>query len=447
MAVKSYLSFAAIAEFANNGIRTVSPIGEISNKAKTYSKDQGIFSLTGQTSATVLHNFLSMDGDAEFIMPTAIANRQLEISNWLVAQTKIGNITDSRPNTLALLRAQFTVDIEITDIGEMVTDNRYYLPSFITGNHIVGTEKQQFYLWFADEYFKREYPLVTFAVVHPLPLEDMDSLMHMNYQQMTNRLALETPDKINQRLHDQTDNAAWPVTDGQTIPFEMMDLLNTPRSVTGWWRYVWWGNGVDAEDILFEKMRNEILKDTIYPLSLWEEKIPDLFNPIEFYVIPMFNRYGREDKTNGARNYNPIVDEETKMVLVNQYLTPNMTPDHVIKSTQFVPFLWKSVHAAFVGKLNNRDGAKKISQIYTDYSLIASTDSSFGLMNPATMEFIRQMENLLAAAETMTDISLPNPGITRIERFGKMYAAKRVGKVKLLVLTKWQMAQDGVEGL
>lgn len=447
MAAKSYLSFAAVAEFANNGVKSVSPIGEISNKSKTYSKDQGIFTLVGQVSATVLHNFLSLDGETEIVMPTANANKQLEIANWLVKEAKAGNITDSRAAVLALLKAQFTSGVEILDIGEMVTDNRYYLPSFVRGNHIVGTEKQAFYLWFADEYFKREYPKISFAIVHPLALADMDSLMNMNYEEMAARLALETPDVINKRYHDLTDNAEWPVTDTNTISFQMMDLINTPKSVPGWWRYAWWGNGVDSEDFLFEQMRNEILANTKFPLAKWEEKIPDLFNPIEFYVIPNWNVYGLENKTNGARNYSPIVDNDTRLALVNKYLTPNMTSDHVIKSTQFVPFMWKSINCAFVAKLNNTAATKKIYQLYPDYSLIASTDSSFGLMNSATMEFIRQMENLLAAAEVMTDISLPLPGITRISRFNKIYASKRVGRSKFLVMTKWQMIQDKVAGI
>jgi hypothetical protein len=60
------------------------------------------------------------------------------------------------------------------------------------------------------------------------------------------------------------------------------------------------------------------------------------------------------------------------------------------------------------------------------------------------MEFVREMEGLLAAAETVTPISLPPQGITRVERFGQTYVAKRVGKVKILVLTKYQMLTDGV---
>lgn len=447
MSVKNYLSFAAIAEFANNGLKIVSPIGEISNKSKTYSKDQGIFAFNDQPSSSVLHNFLSTEDGVDIVMPAAIANKQLEISNWLVDQAKKGNITGNRPNTLALLKAQFSNGVEIVTIGEMVTDNRHWLPSFVMGNHLVGGEKEAFYLWFADEYFKREYPKVSFAVCHPVALEDMDSLMPMNFKEMEARLAKETPDVISKRMHDLTDDAAWPVTDGETISFEMMDLTNVGQSTTGWWRYVWWGNGVDSEDQLFEQMRNEIMAHTIYPIEKWEEKIPDLFNPIEFYVIPFFNRYGLENKTNGARNYSPITDRETCMDLVNQYLLPNMTEDHVIKSTQFVPFMYKSINCAFTGKLNNRDAMKKIYNLFPDYSMIPSGDTDFDLMSKSTQEFIRHMENLIAAAEVMTDISLPQPGITRVQRFGKMYAARRVGKAKILVLTRWQMVQDGVEGL
>ena len=443
----SYLSFASIAELHNNNPRSVSPIGELTNKAKTYAKDPGTFTVDGQPSATVLYNFLSVNGTTEIKMPPAIAARQLEISNWLLAQAKLGNISDSRTNTLNLLKAQFTSNIEITDIGEMVTNNVVWMPSFVAGNHIVGTEKQSFYLWMADAYFKREYPWVSFAVVHPVPLGDMDSLMPMNWQQMDARLALETPDLIEQRLRLLTDNSEWPYTDRDVIMFELMDLINTGKSSKAYWRYVWWGNGVDADDQLLEQMQQEILDNSEYDREEWEEKIPDLFNPIEFYVLPFFNRKGLLNKTSGAREYSPIVDKETEMELVDKYLTPNMTADHVIKSTQFVPTLYRSLACAFVGKVNNREGTKKIYDLFSDYSLRPSSDSSFGEMNAATMEFIRQLENLVAAAETMTDISLPPSGVTRVKRFDKVYAAKRVGKVKYLVLTKWQMQEDGVEGL
>jgi hypothetical protein len=439
-----YLSFGSIAELHNNSKEAVSPIGELTNKSRTYAKDPAVFSITDAISATTLYNFLSQRDTVDIPLPPALAKVQINISNWLFAQAKTGNITGSRANTLALLKATFTANIEILDVGEMVTNNTYWMPSFVLGNHIVGAEKQQFILWLADAYFLDQYPEVSFAIVHPLPLTEMDTLMTLNFQQIEKRLALETPDIIERRTKELTQQAAWPYTEREIIPFAIMDLINTPNFNLGYWTWVEWGNGADAEDKLFEQMQNEILAASQYPRAKWEEKIPDLFNPLEFYVIPYFNRIGLVDKTNGASSYSPIADRETMMVLVDKYLTPNMTSDHVIKSMQVVPFLYKSIHCAFVSKLNNRNGMKKITNLFPDYSLTESTDPDFQKMNLTTMEFIRQMENLLAAAEVVTPISLPPIGITRITRFGKTYVARRIGKVKIIVMTRWQMIEDGV---
>lgn len=439
----SYLSFGSIAKLHNNSQLTVSPIGELSNKARTYAKDPGVFSSDTAGSETVLYVFLSQRDGADITLTQALADIQIGIGDWLYGQAIINNITNNHANTLASLQAQFTANIEILDIGDMVTDNRIWFPSYVKGRISVNAELQDFIIWYSDAYFRSQFPIVTFAVVHPIPLEEMDSLMSMNYQQIEARFQQETPDKIEDRTHALTSQAEWPYTERKVISFNIMDPINTPRFNVGYWRYVCWGDGLDAEDQLFEQIKSEILANSKYTEAQWEEKIPDLFNALEFYVIPYFDRYGLENRTTGARTYSPIVDRETMMTLVDQYLTPNMTPAHVIKSLQFVPFLYKSTECAFVGKENNQGGLIKIKDMVSDYQLIPSTDSDFELMSGTTMDFIRQMEGLIAAAEVVTPVSLPPNGTSRITRFGKTFVAKRAGKAKILALTKWQMIQDG----
>ncbi|WP_228493109.1 hypothetical protein, partial [Pseudomonas aeruginosa] len=70
------------------------------------------------------------------VMPQAIAEAQIGVSNWLYEQALSGKVTDSRPNTLALLKAQFTTSVVIEDVGEMVTNNTIWLPSFVRGYHV-----------------------------------------------------------------------------------------------------------------------------------------------------------------------------------------------------------------------------------------------------------------------------------------------------------------------
>ena len=440
----SYLSFGSIAQLHNNGPLASSPIGELSTKAQTYAKDPGRFSLKTTVSDTVLFNFLSQTDNVDIVMPQALAEAQIGISNWLYAQAKLGNITGSRPNTLALLQATFTNNIEITDIGEMVTNNTIWFPSFVKGNHIVAGEKQSFYLWLANAYFLEQYPRVSFTIIHPIPLDEIDTLMTLNYHQIEARFAKETPLVIRDRIDEATNQQEWPPTARDVVDFQIMDLINTPNYNIGYWRFLEWGNGQDSEDQLFDQIKQEILDASDYRESDWEDKIPDLFNPIEFYVLPYFNRLGVVNRTNGASSLSPIVDRETMMGLVDHFLTTNMTPEHVIKSTQVIPFLYKSMACAFVAKLNNRSGMEKIDVIVPDYQLIPSSDSGFDIMSGATMEFIRQMENLLAAAEVTTPYTLTPAGITRITRFGKVCVARRIGKVKYIVVTRWQYLEDGI---
>lgn len=439
-----YLSFSSIAELHNNDLLTTSPIGELSNKARTYAKDPGVFSITSGTSPTILFNFRSTEGGQDIQLPEELAVIQINVCNWIYGQAKIGNVNDNRGSTLTLLRTQFTNNIEITNIGEMVTNNRVWLPSFIEGKLFVDSEEHHFTIWMAEEYFRSQYPYVTFTIVHPIPLEEFDTLMEMNYQQIQERFYQETPDIIERRTKQLTNQAEWPYTERKVIDFDILDLLNKPNRNIGYWRYVEWGNGEDAEDQLFEQMQDEILANSKYPREDWEEKIPDLFNPLEFYMLPEYGRKGLINKVNNTSQYSPIGDIETQNNLMDFYIRPHMPEEHVIKSFQTVPWLFKSMLTGVVSKVNNREGRRKFHELYPDYSLIPSMDSDFGQMSANTGEMIRNMSSVLAAGESTTDISIPPMGIIRVERLGKMWVSRRINNVRFLVMTRYQMIQDGL---
>lgn len=438
----TYLSFASIAGFFNNSPVTVSPFGELSNKARTYAKDPAVFSFSDQPSETVLFNFLTKEKDKEAVMPVAAANKQIEVSNWLVQEAKRGNITGDRKNTLDQLRKAWAKDITFTEIGMMVTDNKYWMPSFIRGTQTIDGVVNNFYLWFADQYFLEQYPEVSFTIIHPLPLEEIDLLIELNYVQLKERLELETPDVIEDRTHALTNGAAWPYTERKVQMFEVLDLLNKPSLVNAYWRWLEWGNGRDAEDQLYDQIQKEILDNSKYPREVWEEKVPDLFNPLEYYAIPYFDRKGLVNKTDDTATHSPIVDRETMEGHTKFYLEKHLGASHLIKSLQYVPFLYKSTLCAIVGKKNNRKGFEKIQSLYPDYQLISSLDSEFNLMSRDTSNFILQMENLIAGAEVTTDITLVPKGLTRVERFDKTWVSRRIGRVKVMTLTLWQMKED-----
>lgn len=443
----TYLSFASIAKLHNNQNLTVSPIGELSLNSKTFEKDPAVYSVTG-SSEIVLYNFLARNNTDPTTLSQALAEKQIQISDWLYQQALGGIITDNSVATLNALKATFTDGVEFESVGEMVTNNAIYLPSVVRGFHLVSTtvngtttiDKQEFYLWFADEYFNVQYTHATYGIVHPLPLTEIDSLYEMNFQQLATRLALETPDVINDREVAITNGA--PYTSRKVLKFAILDLINIPSSVLGFWRVL--TNGNYNEDDALDQIRKEILANSKYNETQWGEKIPDLFNPNEYYVIPRYDRLGVLNKTNNTSQLSPIVDYETELDFVNVYLTPSMSNDHVIKSTQSVPMLYKSFQSTVTAKANNRDGFLKVYDSYKDYALIPSDDSDYGLISANTRAFIETLQRLVSAAEVTTEFSIPKPGTALVLRLGKYWVTAKVNGMRFMVLLRSQMVSDGV---
>lgn len=441
-----HLSFSSIAPLHSNVANVVSPIGEISGIGRTFERDPAVFSTTGSTDV-ILYNFYSTNDQGVTTLSSALASRQIQIANWLYQQALGGIITDSSVDTLNLLKATFTDSIEFDTVGEMVTNNSIYLPSIVKGSHLVSStvngetvvDKQAFNLWFSDPYFRTQYPHATYTIIHPVDILDIDTLYELNYQQLAVRLVQETPDVIQSR----TDTLhPYPPTSTTVLKFAIYDLINTPNSVLGYWHVLTDGNY--NEDGAIDAIQKEILANSKYNETQWGEKIPDLFNPNEFYLIPRYDRLGLLNKTSNTSTLSPIVDYETELTFVNVYLTPNMTTDHVIKSTQSLPSLYKSYQSTVTAKLNNRSGYVKIYDNFTDYQLIPSDDSDFGLMSLDTRNFIKTVESLLAAAESITELSLPPAGVGLVQRFGKWYATAKTSNIKVMVLLRSEMVKDGL---
>lgn len=440
---KNYLSFASIAKLRNNTPLTVSPIGELSNKSLCYTKDPAGFSANPVTE-TVLYNFLTTDGTKEIAMTQAIAEQEIQISDFLYQEAIKGNVGKDRGTTLNLLQQNFTVNVEITEVGEMITNNVVWLPSYVKGKHIEGKDKNDFTLWFADDYFLRQYPRLSLLIVHPLPVEEMDTVFTLNHQQLDERLTKETKAVLEKRIATATQNTRYPYSDRLVFESEIMDLINTPSFSMGEWTVLGWGNLTDSEDAIIDKIAEELKANSKHTDDELAEKYPNIFNPVEFYAIPYWDRIGIQDKTTGGSTYSPIVDRETSDNNVTKYLVPNMTKDSVIKSMQIFPFHYKSIEVAIVGKPQNRAGFKKASQVYGDYQLIQAGDSDFENMSETTMAFVYGMQELLAAAESTTPYNLPPQGIGVTTRFNQLYVTRRIGKIKFLMMTRYQFQNDGL---
>lgn len=452
MGAKQFFSFGSIAALHDNNNLTTSPIGELNNKTRTYGKDPGIYS---KDTDTVLHNFYSQQDTTFVKLGQALAEKEIDVCDWLYTEAKLANITNDTVSCLAQLKATFTDHITIESVGEMVSDTVIWLPSYVQGIHLVdttdssgkvtSTETIYFKIWLANEYLDISYPFCEFGDIHPIPLSEIDFFVDNNYQEVAARLAKETPDIIESRVHKLTGGGEYPYTGRVVFPFLIYDAINKPHTNMGYWQILEWGNGRDADDAIYEQLRREILANSKYPESVWEEVIPDLFNPLKFYVVPYWERIGMVNKTNNTSNYTPISDYETMLATPTKYFTKlGMNNAHLIKSLQTVPHLYKSILLGFVGKVNNQRNMEKIYDVYPDYSLIPSTDPDFGRMQEGTIQFIVGIQALIAAAEIITPDSIPPIGISGVTENDVLYVTKTINTVKYNMVTRYQFVKDGL---
>lgn len=438
--LKNFLSFCSIPELHDKNPLSQSPLGELSNKTRTYAKDPNIYTDPG----IALINFYTLDeNEKDFVIPGQFVDRQLEVCQWLLANAKSGNIGDDEFECLQQLKTQFTKDITFTEIGQMVTNSAIFLPSFVEMEFPDGEENTiKAKIWFANAHFESEYPYKEIEIVLPLPNDEIDFLYENIYIDVEERLKKETPDVIQHRVDEITENSKYPYTHRMSLMYLWHDTVNNVTIPT-YFTVLFWGNPADSDELVLDKIAEVILANSKYDEEGWTPKYPDIFNPLEFICVAHFEKIGIENLKQETSTYSPIVNYDDALELPTRY-APNLSPEGLIKSLQVVPFMYKSAQVSFVGKPDNYDGINKISMVFPDYQLFEVDGPASGLMEVQTLAWVRDMQTLISAAEVMTPTNLAVPGVRRLNRYGMFYVAKRINKINYVVVSRYQMVKDGI---
>lgn len=437
-----YSCFAEVTELVKNG--STSPIGELTNETKTYSREPDAYFKEGSGIRLVGFRGVVQDNPVQRYEKIPVTHQEPVISmlSWLYDEAKKGNINDNPNTCLQALSTNFTKGWVWKSVGKMVTNSAVWLPSSISFTFEVGGVVHEFKIWMANAQFAVEFPYREIYVFDPIPTSDIDFLAESNYLQVRNRLIEETPDKIQDRI-DATLGSKDPYTRRTYVNFDVYDLINKPQRNKATWTVIYYGNPNDAEEETYEQIKNNILSNSKYDEEKWEEVIPDLFNPLEFTAIPYWNELALKNETMRGSTYSPIFTFQGGDALPKKYAAFYSEQD-IIKSLQVVPHQYKSAKIGFVGKPNNNQGRVRLSQVFPDYQLIASEDSQKGMMSAETSKLIFDLESMLAAAEVVQPTDLPPAGMQRVTKLGKLYLSKRSSNVKITMITRYQFVQDGL---
>lgn len=435
-----YSCFCTIAPFSTSKYQH--QLGVLNSKAVSYSREHKVYYKDKEVLELILFRGVSGEVQNEGI-PLTFSEDVLTLLSWMYTQATNNKFTDSKTNTNQLLVSEFTDGYSFTTIGEMVSNGQVYLPSHIEFTLTKNDVKHEFKIWFALANFLVEYPYRDIYVFGPVPPEEIDLLITSNYKELEERFAQETAARLETRVKNLIGDNLIPYTWRDVLTYDIYDTINKPHTTKGDWTIILWGNPLNAEDAINEAIKDCILKHTKYPETDWEDKVPDVFNPLEFFVVPHWNDKGLENETSKGSTYSPILAYQDDDTLAQKYA--DFYESSFIKSSlEFVPHLWKSIKLSIVGKPKNNLGQTTFSSVYPDYQLIPSTDSQVGMMSELTAEMVARIEDLLATAEMADENNIITSGVNKVTRKDRLYVSLKIDKVKFTCATRYQFIKDGI---
>lgn len=435
-----YSGFCAITPFATSAYQN--QLGVLDNKGLSYSRYPQLYYKDKELLELIV--FRGVEGEEQQSkIPSTHSDPVLDVLSFMLEQAMAGKFDSSSANCLQMLITQFTTGYEFTSIGTMVTNGSVYLPAHIQFTLTVNSVIHDFKIWFALENFKTEFPYRDIYVFPPVPPSEIDVLIEYNYKELQERFAKETAAKIEARVKALIGDNVIPYTWRDVISYDIYDLINKPHTTKGDWTIILWGNPNNAEDEINEAIKDCLLKNSDHSESEWEPVIPDLMNPLEFFLVPNWESVGLPNESNTGSTYSPVTQYLNADTYVQIYA--DFYEESFLRSSlQFVPHLWKSVVMGIVGKPLNNLGQTTFTSVFPDYQLIPSTDYQRGMMSELTEAFAVNVETLLSAAEIADENNTITASVNKVIRKDRLYVTMKVDKVKLTCITRYQYIKDGV---
>ncbi len=430
--------FLVVGALTDNEPGTVAKFGELSAEGMTYARDRGLYT-DPDLRGVALVSFQSFmeDNPDETVEPTIpVRTNILTVGKWVNDSSENGVITESRDDFFALILQQFGEQIENITFGDILFDGQRYMPEWLSWNikNSSGEADTRLKLWFADQSFRLQYDGFFIKVVPPLDVLDDFFKDPLEVKRLIEARDLTvTMDKVQEIRH------AEPFTRNRNDVFDYNDPEDPEWKVPTNWVTLHYGEAGNNLDTIKEWIVKHILANSTHGREDWVKILPELFTSTEFVIIPMWTNYATENKTNQAGIYSPIMrHKQAKEIALLACKTPGYDEEHIDEYGSSVPFQYKSIISMVVGGPENRHGTFLLTDYVKDYINTPSGSIDFGRQTDTTREWVRRMEILLKAAETMTEFSDVPQGVNRLIRYGVIHAAMSYEKVQYLVVArKW----------
>jgi len=459
---KAFMSFGAL---TNNDEHQVAPLGELSVRSQTFSRDRELFTagVAGSNStaitATVFSSRTAADGAVD--TPLTIGDLLATMGTWMWNEAMNGSFTASTEIFRQAVLAEFGTRIYDVTVATMIQQGTIWLPESITfylledqpqqlqsinGDAFLAARadpspgymaKARVKLWMSNAAFSTQYDEYEFA--HLAPIDNLDDFFKTRGQ-VEELVAKRTDEEVFLKLQQLA--AGDPYTIAKSTMFEFRDPDDPTYRLPTNWRSLIYGAAGDNIDAYKERLIEWILGNSTHTREEWAEIFPDIFTSTEFILIPQWNPYAIPNKTLDPGLYSPVVEVARANPLARLFsIGTAYNNAHIDKVNSVVPTSYKTVTLLAVGGPQNRDGVNKFFDQWTDYIAVSTSHLDHDRMDPITQGFVEKLHTLMKIAEDMTEFSDIPAGYTRLTRkradgSSVIYVVSSYQNVQYLVVSK-----------
>lgn len=410
----------------------VAKFGELSKNSMTYAKDVTIHTSPSLPN-TVFLSFHSVKDEILADVPTEVKDVVLRISKYLLDQAIAGAITQDPQVVRQLVLAEFGDVLTSFTTGKMLTNNSIWMPEYVVLETNALAEQNRVQVWYADESFSGQYDEYFIEIIHPLiPYDDFFK------DPLTVIQALRDYDFDVKLEEAHTKRAAYPYTNLRSMTYDYVNPANPNMREPARWLALLYGIAADNQDLINDKIIEELLAGSTHTREEWEQILPDLFKKTEFIITPFFHNYSVPTGILGSGMYSPTVDPRKELPLLRRTARgPGYTAGWVDAQYELSSNTYKSIAFGVLGNPQNRGGIVRFSKKFPDYMLMTNDANDFDRVDPKTTgEWLPIFARLLKAAETMDRFSSVPAQVSRMIRDGVVYASAVFQRTNYLVVTK-----------
>jgi hypothetical protein len=429
----SFKGFVTIPSIENRNNNAISPVGELSPTALTFSMDiKNYPSTNGEVVVQCYSSKSTQANNTAFTPPPTMVNKITDVALWIKQrQTGLVGVELIQDFTLAF-NAQWATSLTGVDIGPMVnTSANKSFPSYIAfAVNAYTTESNIVKLWFANTSFENQYDEFTIKIVPPLA--QLSSLLG-NYSAVSLALASETQSAIFSRI--QTARGGNPETILLSESFDYFSVDNPNVSTPTWWSALVYGPRGDYADAVRAAVVDYIATNSPAAITQWKQILPDIYRTTEFVMIPNWGNMAVLDKTLTPGIYSQIVNLQRELAYLRSVVS-EYTPIHVTNNAQLMAHPYKNLLIGCIGNVQNRGNKYAITDFYPDLLSVSTTSPDFGRMNTPTQGLVVHLSTMVSLAETMTQFTDIPAQYRKLVRNGILYITVTYENVTYLVGAK-----------